>query len=210
MICGYEWGYSKSDSAADLRGDAPIDRPVPITFSNKVPRFGPIADTWPYDKRIKTWFRIWGNELNTEQSQRFDRCIVQTNWCNTQGHHILGGIKEKLATNENVENFISRVSQLKPRLILFFGNQMIRVLQQPHLLNRIKEVCGPIVEPLEFPKVQFAGKRFKVGFQSFESCKIVSLPHPSSSRGLTNDYISLFTPKIAPLIAEVKRSKACP
>ena len=52
------------------------------TFSNKSLRYGDVAKTWiKYDKRIRTWFSMWGHPLNEEGlGDAFDKMIVQTNW----------------------------------------------------------------------------------------------------------------------------------
>jgi hypothetical protein len=43
-------------------------------------------------------------------------------------------------------------------------------------------------------------RRFKVGFQRYERLVIVSLPHPTGSQGLADDYIQAFKPEMAEII----------
>jgi hypothetical protein len=51
----------------------------------------------------------------------------------------------------------------------------------------------------------FTGRRFKFTFQSFEKCEVVCLPHPSSSRGLSDDYIRLFAGEMDAILEYFKR-----
>ncbi len=63
MICGYEWGEESQSKGQEVI----IDMTKECTFSNKSLRYGDVAKTWiKYDKRIRTWFSMWGHPLNEE------------------------------------------------------------------------------------------------------------------------------------------------
>lgn len=210
VICGYEWGFSKEDQRLFADGnEPPFDPTATTTFSNKVPAYGERALAWRYDKRIIKWFDLWGHPLSRQGLDgAFERCLVQTNWCSTQGHHIEGNYYQKLSQEEHVENFLFHIQTLNPSIILFMGSAMIDVLQVDGVMKGFVKTAGNQLDPRP-RKIQkeFAGRRFKISFQSFEHCEVVCLPHPSSSVGLRDHYISLFKEEIGEQIAQVKRAK---
>lgn len=208
MICGYEWG-GDGDEIDKAEDDLCIKNDLGVIFSNKAPHYGEIANTWKYDRKIRTWFKLWGHELRREETGGdFEKCILQTNWCNTQAHDMKNiDYWGKLLAPDQVENFIYHVDHFKPKLILFFGSAMAGILNSKTALEPFMSIMGSITENLHFPSKPFAGRRFKVGFQSFEKCKVVSLPHPSGSRGLNDEYIKLFSMEIGNRITEIKLLK---
>ncbi|MGC4060731.1 MAG: hypothetical protein QM749_07750 [Aquabacterium sp.] len=207
MLCGYEWGFSKASEA--LGDDGPVKAGVPHVFSNKALEYGWVAKTWPYDNKIMEWFALWGHPLNQEGSGgNFEKCLVQTNWCDSQNHHIDGSYDDKLLAPEQVDNFIAHVQALQPRIILFFGSRILPLLQHQSVLSRFEAVVGPKLGAPTFVSKPFSGRRFKVGFQDFELARIVCLPHPSGSHGLSYDYIALFSDEIGSVIREYKAFKS--
>lgn len=210
LICGYEWGFSKDDERQLAKGNQLpfFDKDAQTTFSNKTPAYGRRALAWRYDSRINRWFELWGHPLSREDlGGAFEKSIVQSNWCNTMGHKIEGNYYSKLLDPEQVENFFDHIAALEPTIILFMGSVMIDVLQQPQILQRFIDIAGPEISPLEKIQKNFSGRRFKIGFQRFSRCSVVSLPHPSSSRGLRDQYIGLFEKEIGELIASFRNIK---
>lgn len=208
MICGYEWG-GDGDEIDETEDDLRTQNDLGVVFSNKAPHYGEVANHWKYDRKIRAWFKLWGHELKREETGGdFEKCLLQTNWCNTQAHDMKGvDYWEKLLTPDQIKNFIDHVDHFRPKLILFFGSTMLNILNNKTALEPFINVMGSITENLHFPSKPFDGKKFKVGFQSFEKCKVVSLPHPSGSRGLNDDYIKLFSSEIGDRIHEVKNFK---
>lgn len=210
LICGYEWGFSQADQRLHAEGNpAPFfDKGAKTTFSNKTPAHGDRALAWRYDNRIHRWFDLWGHPLNRDGlGGVFEKCIVQTNWCSTEGHHIECSYHAKLSDPLQVENFIFHTAELDPALIMFMGSTMIDVLQYPTVLSRFTKIAGSQISSLQKVQKEFSGRRFFVGFQSFKRCSVVSLPHPSSSRGLSDNYIALFANEIGSLISSVRHDK---
>ena len=203
MICGYEWGGDENEAPSQN------DMRVEATFANKFRRYGEPARHWKYDNRIKKWFKMLGHEFNENDAGIFEKCIVQTNWCDTQGKNIKEGIIAKLLAADAVENFIDHIEIFRPKLIFFMGSSLIEALQNDQVLKKFEKHVGPRKTTPCFPNKPFTGRKFKIGFQSFEKCNIVSLPHPSGSRGLNDEYIKLFTDDISPLIEGVKKIKGC-
>lgn len=208
LVCGYEWGMSKKDQHAFADNKFFINEAARTTFSNKTSMYGKLALKRPYDRRIIKWFDLWGHKLSTENlGGDFEKCIAQTNWCNTQGHHISESYYTKLSDEAQVNNFIYHVKELDPSLILFMGSAMVDILQSEQVKPKFIEVVGSETSPLRKIQKDFLGIRFKIGLQEFERCNIVSLPHPSSSRGLSDEYIALFKSEIGRLISQVKTSR---
>lgn len=210
FLCGYEWGYSKQDQLDDEVGRNNVDSKINAvtTFSNKSPAYGKKAFTWKYDNRIVRWFDLFGHPLSRiDLGGNFEKCIIQTNWCNTQNYEMEGSYYAKLTAEGQVKNFLSHVIEFEPKLIMFFGSSIIDILQTPTILNRFCDAAGSAKTPVVKLQKEFSGRKFKIGFQFFEKCDVVSLPHPSSSRSLCDDYIKLFAPEIGALIQNFKVSK---
>lgn len=209
MICGYEWGYSKVDQKRHESGEELFyDENATTTFSNKSPAHGDRAFNWRYDNRIIRWFEIWEHPLNRKGlGGDFEKCIIQTNWCNTEGNKIKENYYQKLTDPDQIENFIFHIRTLEPFIIFFMGSQMIDILQDKKVFDKFVQIMGePKTAPQKTQK-PFEGQRFKIGFQEFEKCKVISMPHPSGARRLSNNYISLFTNEIGSLISELKTGK---
>ena len=209
MVCGYEWGFSEADQKLFESGeDVFFDKNAITTFSNKSPAHGKRALTWRYDKRIVKWFELWNHPLSREGlGGDFEKLILQTNWCNTQGYKIQEGYYKKLINQDQIKNFIFHIEYFRPSLILFMGSEIINILQNPLVKDQFEKILGCSEKPPIKIQKPFSGRQFKIGFQKFENCQVVSLPHPSSSRGLKDEYIQKFEPEIGVFITELKRKK---
>lgn len=203
MLCGYEWGGKDGPDGAPQR--APLADAV---FSNKVLRYGLDALAWPFDRRILRWFELWGHPLRRDDlGGDFEKCLIQTNWCNTQSARINGSILEKVLDPIQIQNFLDHVRKFQPRLLLLFGATLIKALQAPSVSAKFSDIVGAQTNGLELVQKPFNGRRFRVGFQSFGRCDVVCLPHPSGSRNLSDAYIALFSQEISARISAVKALK---
>ncbi|MBV5347799.1 hypothetical protein [Lamprocystis purpurea] len=208
MLCGYEFGFSKYDQEhpeKTIRNEG-----VQYTFSNKSAFFGPRALSWRYDQRVIRWFELWGHKLNRDgNGGGFEKCILQTNWCNTDGNKIDSDYHEKLLAPDQLENFVTHIEAFEPRVIFFLGSKIIQILQDGRVFPLFTKVVGNEIqkERLHFETRPFCGRVFRIGFQGFERCTIISLPHPSGTRGLSDEYISLFAPEICGILTEYRQSR---
>lgn len=199
MICGYEWGGGDEETDSD---EAPrMDEDAICTFANKNLRYGPAALGWPYDKRIRKWFSMWGHPLNHDRPGEFEKSIVQTNWCNSQNSR-MNGEYTALSNPAQVANFLDHVRHFSPRLILLMGSRLIDALQHPSTLERFEAIVGACTKPRHAVQRPSSFRRFKISFQSFERCDVVCLPHPSSSHGLSDDYIALLNDDMRQRLAD--------
>jgi hypothetical protein len=206
MICGYEWGYSKDDQEADAKGIEyqPADTDAAHTFANKELQHGPRALRWRYDASIMKWFEIWGHAFNKSNPSDFEKSVIQTNWCDTMNHSMSGDYS-KLNDSPHVENFIYHISYFEPSVILFMGSKLINALQNNGTLDNFQSIMGKCTKPPVIMQKSFTGRQFKFTFQSFEKCEVVCLPHPSSTRGLSDGYISLFADEMDAILERFKR-----
>jgi hypothetical protein len=213
LLCGYEFGGS-SDDDDDADETSENKRPQKendCVISNKKPFYG---EGWPwrYDSVIIKWFELWGHPLSKEKKP-FEKTIAQTNWCNTQNPRMPSKYQdkwEKLLDPVQVENFLHHVRTLQPRLILFFGAELIQVLQNPKVLEPFQKIVGKLV-PVDGKRSiclqkESKSRRFNVWLQNFERCKVVCLPHPTGAH-VSDDYIKLFKDEIGSRIQEVKTLK---
>lgn len=204
MICGYEWGFSRKDEGLEQSDTAQTPTDAVCTFTNKNLRYGPQALKWPYDSAIRKWFEMWGHPLSQSVQTSFERSIIQTNWCDTQSNNMAGDYG-RLKQAENVQNFLSHVEHFDPEIILFMGSQLINALNDLDILSQFEKFAGPCIQSPLIVQKDFSGIRFKVTFQSFKRCQIVSLPHPSSSRGLSDAYIAMYRPEMDSILQDYKQ-----
>lgn len=203
MICGYEYGYNEHDKYLEKECSDFIKSKTSEfhTFHTKTS----IYDS-PYDKKIIKWFDFFGHPLGLDGgNSKFDKCILQTNWCDGQGTYV--NDYEKFLAEENVNNFLSHVENYRPSLLIFMGSKLIDYLQNSCVKNRFTDIFGNETSSLEKISKDFSGRKFRIGFQSFENTTIISFPHPSGTRGLHNDYIKLFKPEIHSIIQNFRVNK---
>ncbi|MCG5528044.1 MULTISPECIES: hypothetical protein [Halorhodospira] len=208
MLCGYEWGYAKADQEADQSQSARVefDTETKVTFANKAPKYGDSALRWPYDNEIITWFRLWGHPLDREQPGDFEKSIIQTNWCRSQGHDMDGEAKKKIKMDEHKKNFLEHIEAFKPAILFFFGSEMIKALQRQDILKGFESVMGAHGRLVTKQK-EGLGTRFVISFQKFEQCDVISLPHPSGSQGIRHDYIASFKDDIGGIISAYRSKR---
>ncbi len=126
MLCGYEWGNNKAEQKF-TEDNGKHDLSKPCTYSNKFMRYGEVARTWAYDKRIKKWFASWGHPLNEGGvdgfGDDFDKSITQTNWSNDFGKQVEN--YDKFLSDEQIDNFLFHIEELKPKVLIFMGSRLI-------------------------------------------------------------------------------------
>lgn len=199
LLCGINHGYSKEDERQDAAG---IDR-----SDNKKSFFsdGEVND-YPYRNRIVSWFSLWGYELalSEEMASDFDRSIVQANWLQTCSRN-MAGINTRQACIEDNNSFFQVCNALCPRVIFFFGKELISAFNSPELGAKVEGIFGARKSDINwFQKDVFwkrtLRRRFRIGFQQYEKLVVVSLPHASGARGVADDYIEAFKPEMSNVI----------
>jgi hypothetical protein len=204
VICGYEWGHSKNDQAIE---NDPERHQAILEHLDTIHTFASKAWDSPYDRRIMKWFRMFGHPLGQESGQSdFDKTILQTNWSDDQGQAISD--YEKFLAPTNVDNFLGIMREFEPSLMIFLGIGMMNYLNAPEVRPKFLKIFGNETQELVFKRNDdFEGKKFRLGFQKFERCNIIALPHPSGTIGLSDSYIELFADKIGGAIRDFKASR---
>ena len=182
-----------------------LDPTAIFTFSSKDQYYGQRALAWRYDNTIIKWFDMWGHPLARGGQTDFEKSIIQTNWCDTQSHNMEGDYS-RLGGAYNVDNFMSLVAHFEPSVVLFMGSQLIHSLNNPVIRAGFEKIMGNCVKEPEVIQKAYSGIRFKVTFQSFERSQVICFPHPSSSRGLSDEYIGMFSSEMDRLLTDYKIS----
>lgn len=203
VLCGINWG-----------GDP--HKVEPDNDNSKMPTFFSDAqlNNYPYSRKIKRWFELWGHPLQEDSSMAsdFEHSIAQMNWLTNQSKN-MNNQNIRTECIKNKIEFFSRLELLRPRLIFFFSVNLLDALNDPSCIEDAKKILGK--KKQELIKIQkdvplMSGKkcrRFRVGFQAFEKCEIVALPHPTGAKGINDAYISAFKDKIGPLITRYKEAR---
>lgn len=203
MICGYEYGQPAKSSEPNHAEEERIKEAASRinTFYDKTSIYKS-----PYDLRICKWFEIFGHPLGEDEGKSaFDKTILQTNWCDSQDKYVSDYVK--FLARENVENFITHVKVYEPKIIFFMGSKLITYLQNESVIKEFRKIFGKEISTPKTPNKEYNGRKFKISLQDFEKTRVISLPHPSGSRGLTNEYIGLFATEIGDILKEYKSKK---
>jgi len=203
MLCGYEWGHSEHDKHLenDHKDKIEKNKSEINSFYNKSKIYNS-----PYDLKIIKWFDYFGHSLGIDDSfSSFDKCLLQTNWCDGQENYVSD--YAKFISKENSENFLNIVDAFLPGVLIFMGANQIKYLQTPFIKSRFIEIFGAEIKPIVVKQKPFDGRKFKIAFQIFEHVSVISLPHPSGSRGLSNDYIKLFSSEIKEVLDSYRKLK---
>jgi hypothetical protein len=200
-ICGMNWGGDPDPDfqwTRDVVGDS--------FFSD------PRSNDYPYQRRLLRWFERLGHPLATTEDRAgaFERSIIQTNWIPNQSPNMRGSDLGGECVR-NLGNFEFHMERLRPKLLLFTSVALLDALNSPSCIGAARRVFGWGPRPDVLTRsIEVAGKRhkrFRVGFQKFERVQIIALPHPSGSRGLSDEYIAAFADVIGALLAEYKAER---
>lgn len=203
MLCGYELGFNASDQKAAAQGKEPrINWTAEATFCFKKPRYEDMNRLGPFDQTIIKWFKLWGHDLDTNGlGSDFDKRILQANWCDSQAARVEDGYMRKLLAPHNREHFLDLIKSYRPALLMLMGSRLIDGLNHADVLPGFSQLVGQPSARARSEQKSGPGRRFRVHFQTFERCEVVCLPHPSGSRGLSDEYMAQFKSEIGELLA---------
>lgn len=199
LLCGINHALSTGDALLDAQG---IDR------SNLYKSFfsdSAVNDN-PYRNRIVHWFLLWGYQLarNPNDVGEFEKSIVQTNWLQTSSNN-MNHTNIEVACVEDSESFLQTCDTLKPKLILFFGKQLMWAFNSVQLKDKIQGLFGSPKEKIRWLQKDVYSngemrRRFHLGFQQYENVTLVALPHATGAKGVAHDYIESFQPEMSEVI----------
>ncbi|AFI05160.1 hypothetical protein [Helicobacter cetorum] len=156
-----------------------------------------------FQKRITKWFSLWDCALESEEEKMgaFEKSLININWVDTKSKNF----DDELI--EHKDNFLQYIEVLEPKLLFFFGINMLEALNDERIKPYAENFLGKAKNEPNYITKPFEGKSFRVGFQSFEKCEVVAFPHPTGTIGLSDDYIALFKDDIKPLIENYRKFK---
>ncbi|GAC1605456.1 MAG: hypothetical protein NVS3B3_03370 [Aquirhabdus sp.] len=199
MLCGINHGYTKQDELLDAAG---IDRSDSHRsfFSDKS------VNDYRMRNRIVEWFRLWGYSLAStkETAAAFEKSIIQTNWLQSCTNNVKK-LNIRAACIADCESFLHTCDTLTPKVLVFFSKELLLAFTSQELSARVQAIFGVQVKDTQWLQSSVIEngkslKAFKVGIIEYERLKIVSLPHPTGSKGLADSYIAAFRPQIAEII----------
>lgn len=191
MICGINFGYSVEDQMLDERGFS--QQPEEMSYFSDI-----AVNQSQFRNRILRAFSLWGVSLETDTDKvsAFERSIFQTNWLDTQTNDAEGIGCKKLV--ESSDGILHVITDRQPRLILFFGRQLIEAFNDVSLREKVQASLGARSgngHILKLPNSN--GKKvFEVVFQSFGDTQVICFPHITGVQGLSDDYITRYSDSI--------------
>lgn len=191
MICGYNWGGNPNV----------LGRGTSHSFFSDE-RYGN-----RYRNRIIEWFSLWGVPLSrTPGTEGFlEKSISQTNWLPTQSVS-LNGSNTLDSCILHAHNFGLHLNYFKPKVLLLMGKVLIDAMNMPLVQNELICTTGKslgihhLFDCLDVKHHKY--KKFRISFQKYEKMQVVCLPHPTGSRGLSNEYIAGFRSIIEPIFID--------
>ena len=152
------------------------------------------------------WFSLWGYNLtdSIDDAGDFEKSIVQTNWLQTCSNN-MDGINTQQACIQDCDSFLQTCEFLNPKILMLFSKELFLAFNSDSLKPKVQSIFGNKINKAEWlqKNVVVDGKeciKFKVGFQKYEGLNVISLPHATSARGLSDDYIASFKPEISQII----------
>jgi hypothetical protein len=197
MICGINWGGAESESSEHEEQSFFSDIKV---------------NDYLYLNRLCTWFELFGHPLQKtlEKAGAFERSIIQTNWLTSQSRNMNGkSLYEECVIELN--NFEYHINEFKPKLIIFLSVSLLDILNSKVCKPVAEKLFGKSEKPTYIKKDVYHDKgkyiRFRVGIKNFENTKIIALPHPTGSRGLSDAYLAEFRLEISEILNWYKSMK---
>lgn len=195
MVCGIDFGFSKADEEDEAQ-NASLQAEAKSFFSDVS-----VRKSDKFRQRVLGWLALWGGGLSTEQDKvtSYERSYFQTNWLDEQNHSNDGPVSLLV---KNCDGILRLIEARMPRLIIFCGANLIEALNDVSIRERVEVVLGRRLDnarPYHRPAIN-RGKQFKVLVQKWPRTTVVSIPHPTGSRGVQDNYMAQFEDLLRPLL----------
>lgn len=203
MICGINFGISKSEEKAAQNGQATTLEEKSFFADENVRK------TDNFNRRIVTWLTSWKIPLTRTRGSEtaFDKRFFQTNWLNSQTPNAdVEGKLDYLVNNS--AGILSLIRDRKPAVIMFFGKELINALNDTRPVRSLKgqsvremaeSTLGPRSgNPLKHRVLRPDGTETKnfISFQQYGDTQIIIFPHPSYQSGVKDEDIKLLRPPL--------------
>ena len=199
MICGVNPGYSVKDKKQERNPQ--VGKIKKSFFSDRT-----VHDN-NFRNRIVKWFELWGYKLARDSGKEgpLERSIIQTNWLVGRSENMKGKSTIGYCVHFNQE-FLIKLNRFKPSAIIFLSQDLMESLHILSMDTEFSNILGmPSGNPTYHKKtLNLNGKpcrRFRVGFHDYEKARILSLPHPTGSIGLHDQYIHEFQDEISKFLS---------
>ncbi|WP_104747639.1 hypothetical protein [Helicobacter cetorum] len=207
VICGLQFGTdgdNKPHRIANLLDDYQGKKHCFSNFVNY-----PSKNDFAFQKRITKFFGLWDCCLETDFDKvgAFERSLIGINWLSNGADSMDNENYHSFFQTEHKENFLYHLEVLEPKLLFFFGINMLEALNDERIKPYAENFLGKAKNEPNYITKPFEGKSFRVGFQSFEKCEVVAFPHPTGTIGLSDEYIALFKDDVKPLIENYRKFK---
>ncbi|WP_104712578.1 hypothetical protein [Helicobacter cetorum] len=197
VICGLNYGVGVDEELDDV--NAEFIKKV----SEKEQSYYFPAIPYRFQRRITKWFSLWDCALESEEENMgaFEKSLININWVDTKSKNF----DDELI--EHKDNFLQYIEVLEPKLLFFFGIDMLRALNDERVKPYAEKTLGKVVNDFTYISrvANSRGDNYSVGFQSFEKCEVVAFPHPRSA--VSNVFVSSFKDNIKPLIENYRKFK---
>ncbi|MAI34101.1 MAG: hypothetical protein CMM07_20840 [Rhodopirellula sp.] len=189
MICGYNFGFSSQDQDDEEKGET-AGESMPSFFSDAK------VNNTLFRNRLLAWLNIWGRSMETDASriEEYERSFFQTNWLGTQTNTIA---EDEITIDKLVaesDGILSLIEDRKPRLIIFTGSDLIEALNDIRIRERVESILGSRPGNAEVFRsdVPVGKTKFKLLKQDFPRTTVISVPHATGTRGLSDEYMAGF------------------
>lgn len=189
MICGYNFGFSAQDQKNEENGVEAPEAELSFFSDSRV-------NNTLFRNRLLKWFDSWGSELETDASKigSYERSFFQTNWIATQTATIADDNISNARLVAEADGILSLIASREPRLILFTGSKLIEALNDSEVREQVERILGtrPGNAKIYQSEVPVKGTKFKLLRQDFPNAVVVSTPHVTGTRGISDEYMAGF------------------
>lgn len=135
-----------------------------------------------------------------------EKSIMQTNWLPGASKNIQGWDLDKHYTHYK-DSFLLLLEVIKPRIIFFTSVGLLEAFNTPNNLIEVRKIFGKKKYYEIISSTPHKIKRkFRFGFEEFERCKIIAVPHPTGAR-VPNEPIIEFSPRIKDILNDYSKIK---
>ncbi len=184
MLCGINWGGG-GGAATEIGLTERRSFFSDVTTKNA---------NYPFQSKIREWFKIWGYPLANDEPGPLERSISQTNWIAEASRHADGFYTQANLVQCAEEEFLPVLEAVSPRLLIFLGVQHLPgAFAHPRLREREQDLLGPLKSECEshWHDRVGGGRRFRATTMAFEHCFVLGLPHPTpKSWPLSNEDVA--------------------
>jgi|SRR5665213_1099820 len=141
-----------------------------------------------YRTRNIEWLKILGYDIKTDEPTEIEDRIQSTNWLLSENR---SDSNPQEALVESTEKFLKALYFFKPKVIMLMGKRLSVVLDDLRVQVQFENKFGKLKGKSQWTRFQPRGRRaFNFSYREFERCKVLGLPHPTGSHGLSDQHLA--------------------